>query len=177
MEQRNHLCWVKGSHLPPQQSWGGGWGGMLNGQTALNSTLSRPSAMNSRTKWQYYGWQKWQISHFWSVYGIITLCFGSSAPSPPACSPACRMSRIAFWLVKRLLIDVRALTPAACVNNLHSSAIKGERGSLNHTGPRWGRTRRRSQKTQTCARRRHTRSFRGNHGVFTLGFFLAFFFF
>lgn len=39
---------------------------------------------------------------------------------------------------QRLLIDVRALAPTACVNNLHSSAIKGERGSLNHSGPHAG---------------------------------------
>ena len=36
-------------------------------------------------------------------------------------------------------MDVRAVTLTACVNNPHSSAIKGDRGSLNHcnmqTGP------------------------------------------
>lgn len=42
---------------------------------------------------------------------------------------------------QRRVIDERAVTLTACVNNPHSSAIKGDRGSLNHcnmqTGLQW----------------------------------------
>lgn len=34
--------------------------------------------------------------------------------------------------IQSQLIDERAVTLTACVNNPHSSAIKGDRGSLNH---------------------------------------------
>lgn len=134
--------------------------------------------MNSGTKWQYYGWQKRQITHF-GVFMESSLCVLVPLLHLLYMFSSSLHVQNCILTSQGLLIDVRALTPTACVNNLHSSAIKGERGSLNHTGPLWGRTRQRSQKTQSRAHGWHT-LFCGNHGVFTFSsiwIFLLFFFF
>lgn len=71
----------------------------------------------------------------WKLSFPVWVFTSSSAPFPP---PACFNDQNCILNSQRLLMDVRALTLTACVNNLHSSAIKGERGSLNHTAPTGG---------------------------------------
>lgn len=107
-EKQEHLFWIPGRACKYEractwESWKDcrmslqQWGDALwLNLTKFNALQA--SAMNSRTPWQYFCWQKWQISHF-EVF--MESSFGVLVPLLHLLDmfSSC-MSRIASWLVK-----------------------------------------------------------------------------